>query len=274
MKKVLLTLLLATSLIIVVFSQPHYYSTISNYVNNNIKANGTNSITGAKMNTALTYIFESLGLRGYDSTATYTSGKSGVIYGNKLYICTTTISSPESWTLGHWTQTFDFTDTLNLSARIDSLAALDSTWIKATVDTLVINGYNQTNAIITSSVTITHDSLLVLKDRPQLLLASPGSGKIIVILETFAYNDFLTDTLENNDSLFLVRYQTATNFIGSFDSNWVKSTSDSYVSMAFINNNNNMLPNKGIYLETEASINPTSGGGDMKFYITYYIKEL
>ena len=79
----------------------------------------------------------------YDATKTYAVGKM-CIYGNRLYRCTTAISTAEAWTPAHWEAT-------SISALSDQIGTLSIANITATISGSSIelnNVYKQSNGIL------------------------------------------------------------------------------------------------------------------------------
>ena len=73
----------------------------------------------------------------YDSSETYAVGDYCLHDGN-LYKCTTAISSPESWTAGHWTQIKIAGELSSLSDQIGNLSSL-----KTSVKTDIVSALNE-----------------------------------------------------------------------------------------------------------------------------------
>ena len=66
-----------------------------------VTLNGINIVTCERMFTVVSLPLASIAA-AYSSSSTYAAGAI-VSYGGKLYKCTTAISTPEAWTVGHWT---------------------------------------------------------------------------------------------------------------------------------------------------------------------------
>jgi hypothetical protein len=66
-----------------------------------VTLNGINIVTCERMFTVVSLPLASIA-SAYSSSSTYAAGAI-VSYGGKLYKCTTAISTPEAWTVGHWT---------------------------------------------------------------------------------------------------------------------------------------------------------------------------
>lgn len=81
----------------------------------NFKNNFEPAINGVNLNQMQENIEgainNSIGAENYDNTATYAVGDF-CIHGNKIYRCTTAISTAEAWTSAHWSEVTFLDNTL------------------------------------------------------------------------------------------------------------------------------------------------------------------
>lgn len=83
----------------------------------------------------------------YDSSETYAVGDY-CLHDGSLYKCTTAISSPESWTAGHWTQ-------IKIAGELSSLSDYMVTLLKkgkSTIQTLTFSSGVRAEAIVSALV--------------------------------------------------------------------------------------------------------------------------
>lgn len=209
MKKILFLLLIP----FVAVAQPDSYTTQKNYIDNNIKTNGTRSITGPMVNTALTYLLANNPGIYFDATRPYKQNQC-IVYQNAFYVHTADVAA------GSWSAT-----------NRRRLFGLDSAYVKTTGDTifgnLLVNGdlSADTGDFVRIGIGISSPTTEIYAvndtDNAEMILKGTGSYKRGIV------------TVETTDTIHGAGHESGrVQFVGRDDANNRESYGDFVARMA------------------------------------------
>jgi hypothetical protein len=130
--------------------------------------------------------------------------------------------------------------------------------------------YDPQNVLRTATVSLTNAQSKALATTPQVLVAAPGAGKCIAVVEIYAKNTFLTTAFAGTNTLeFRYTSSNGAKVSADIDAAFLLVTATAYRSLKGVATELTPVLNAPIVVDTTGDA--TQGLGSLKFTVQYKV---